>query len=141
MALTVDCERLAGQLIRTLRGKRSRPGFSRHLGYASNVVQRWETGEHRPTATAFFELCARLRIDVRARLLQFLRGEPRWLELEHFDAARAVPSLLGELIGRARLSQVAAAAGYNRYSLGRWWRARRRRSFRSFCGSSKRRAA
>jgi DNA-binding phage protein len=117
---SVNCELLAAELLRALRGKRSRPGFSRHLGYRSNVAQRWETQACFPTAAGFFEICAQLRIDVRAALVQFLRGEPEWLQQARFVPVEAVPRLLGELLGRARLSNVARAAGYNRYSVGRW---------------------
>ncbi len=117
---SVNCERLAAELLRALRGKRSRPGFSRHLGYRSNVAQRWETEACFPTAAGFFEICTLLRIDVRAALVQFLRGEPEWLQARRFVPEQAVPRLLGELLGRARLTNVARAAGYNRYSLGRW---------------------
>jgi DNA-binding phage protein len=116
----IDCDRLSAELLRALRGKRSRPGFSRYLGYRSNVVQRWETRACWPTAADFFAICARLRIDVRAALASFLRSEPHWLAQEQFELATAVPNLLGELSGRARLSDIARTAGYNRYSVGRW---------------------
>lgn len=117
---SVNCERLAAELLRALRGKRSRPGFSRYLGYRSNVAQRWETESSFPTAAGYLEICAQLRIDVRAALVQFLRGEPEWLRVDRFVPEQAVPRLLSELLGRARLTDVARAAGYNRYSLGRW---------------------
>src|SRR5687767_6269673 len=79
-AQTLDYGRVASELLRALRGnKRSRPGFSRHLGYKSNIAQRWETGLAWPTAETFFQSCARLRVDVKAALAQFLRRNPPWL--------------------------------------------------------------
>jgi DNA-binding phage protein len=116
----VNCERLAAELLRALRGKRSRPGFSRYLGYRSNVAQRWETEACWPTATRFFEICLHLRIDVRAAVEQFLRNEPSWLQAANFGAVSGVASLLQELAGRTRLTSIARASGYNRYSLARW---------------------
>jgi hypothetical protein len=117
----IDYERLAAELLRALRGKRSRPGFSRHLGFRSNVVQRWETRECWPTAARFFEICARLRMDVKASVAEFLRQEPAWLRGADFGSASGVAALLRELRGRARLADIARGAGYNRYSVARWF--------------------
>jgi len=116
-----DYERLAAELLRALRGKRSRPGFSRYLGFRSNVVQRWETRECWPTAARFFEICSRLRIDVKASVAEFLRQEPAWLRGADFGSASGVAALLSELRGRARLADIARGAGYNRYSVARWF--------------------
>ena len=46
-------ERVARELVVALRGRRSRLGLSRRLGYRSNIVRRWEAGECFPTAAAF----------------------------------------------------------------------------------------
>lgn len=118
----MDYARLASELLTGLRGpKRSRPGFSRHLGYRSNVAQRWETGATWPTAARFFAICARLKLDVDARISGFLRRKPAWLGSVSLHESAGVAALLGELRGRTRLNEVALLAGYNRYSVSRWF--------------------
>src|SRR5688572_17814982 len=98
----LDYARVASEWLRALRGnKRSRPGFSRYLGYKSNIAQRWETGLAWPTAEGFFAICARLRIDVKAALARFLRGSPPWLAGASF--AQLPAALLAELRGKTRL--------------------------------------
>ena len=118
---TLDAERLARELLRALRGKRSRPAFSRYLGYRSNVAQRWETGQCWPTAARFFQICARLRLDVPGGVGRFLRNEPEWLRAAQGAPALVVAALLAEVAGKTQLTHIAGQTGYNRYSLGRWF--------------------
>jgi transcriptional regulator with XRE-family HTH domain len=116
---------LAADLMRHLRGpKRSRPGFSRFLGYRSNIAQRWETGLCAPTITSFFEFCKRLGVDVNGCVATFLRREPPWLGAAAFDTRESVAMLLSELRGRARLSEIAGRANSNRYTISRWVKGR-----------------
>jgi ribosome-binding protein aMBF1 (putative translation factor) len=51
-----DYEAIAVELVRALRGSRSRARLSQRLGYRSNVVQRWESRRSFPTAARFLEL-------------------------------------------------------------------------------------
>jgi DNA-binding MarR family transcriptional regulator len=120
--LPIDFERLAAELLRALRGKRSRAAFSRYLGYRSNVAQRWETERCWPTAAQFFAICVRSGIDVKGRAQHFLRGEPPWLEALELDTSAGVGALLTELAGRTRLVEIARRSGYNRYSVARWFK-------------------
>jgi hypothetical protein len=109
---------MASELLRALRGsKRSRPGFSRHLGYQSNIAQRWETGLAWPTAATFLSICERLRIDVQAALARFLRREPEWLEQSVPELGAA---LLRELRGRTPLVNIVEQTPYHRSSISRW---------------------
>jgi transcriptional regulator with XRE-family HTH domain len=116
----IDCIWLATDLLRALRGRRSRPNFSRYLGYASNIAQRWETRECWPTAVRFFGILRRLRIDTRQSLEVFFRQEPPWLAGVDLESAAGVGLLLSELRGRTPLSAIAERSGYNRYSVSRW---------------------
>ncbi len=114
----VDYSLMASELLRALRGaKRSRPGFSRYLGYQSNIAQRWESGLAWPTAVSFFSICERLHIDVRAALGRFLRREPAWLKSAVPDY---VPELLRELRGRTKISSIVQRTPYHRSSVSRW---------------------
>src|SRR5688500_10101840 len=115
----LDYGLVASELLRALRGpKRSRPGFSRYLGYKSNIAQRWETGLAWPTAESFFQTCARLRIDVKAALARFLRRNPPWLSAATLTALPT--ALLGELRGKTRLAAIAPRTPYHRSSVSRW---------------------
>ncbi len=117
----MDYALLAADLMRHLRGsKRSRPGFSRFLGYRSNIAQRWETAACAPTITTFVTICGRLGIDVKSCIATFLRREPPWLASAILDTPQGMCLLLGELRGRARLSEIAERANSNRYTVSRW---------------------
>ncbi len=122
-AADVDFKQLSRELLIALRGsRRSRPGFSKHLGYRSNIAQRWETGLCSPTAGDFFAICTRLRIDVKARLVHFLRNEPDWLPTASLDDATGLSAFLGELRGRTRVVVIAKRTGFNRFSVSRWFK-------------------
>lgn len=118
----MNFELLASQWLRALRGRRSRPGFSRLLGYRSNIAQHWETGRSWPTATRFFGICRRLRLQPEPRIQVFLQRTPSWLEQADFCERASVAALLVELQGRNPISTLAERSGYNRFSVSRWLR-------------------
>lgn len=111
---------LASELLRALRAKRSRPGFSRFLGYRSNIAQRWESQECWPTASRFFALCTRLRHEPRQLVSAFLRRSPPWLEGADLTCSEGVGALLTELRGRTPVQVISERAGFNRFSVARW---------------------
>jgi hypothetical protein len=112
--------RASRQLLRALRGRRTKPAFSRHLGYKSNVAQRWESGVSWPTATSFFDVCQRLRIDTRVAISRYLRRDPPWLAQLGLGSAAGVAAFLSDLRGRTPIGVLASASGYNRFSISRW---------------------
>ncbi|MEY4545438.1 MAG: Family ership [Pseudomonadota bacterium] len=116
----MDFEILASQWLRALRGRRSRPAFSRFLGYRSNIAQHWETGRSWPTATTFFGICRRLRLIPEPRIRAFLQRSPHWLETADFSQKASVGALLSELRGGNPVSVLASRSGYNRFSVSRW---------------------
>src|SRR5690349_15546776 len=79
---SAQAERIAAQLVRALRGRRSCAEHSRRLGYASNSLRRWESRESFPTASAFFSAHARLQPNARVALAAFLKRDAA-----HADAA------------------------------------------------------
>lgn len=114
---------LSCELLTALRGeRRSRPGFSRHLGYKSNIAQRWETGLCAPTATQFFQVCERLRHDTAASIERFLRNEPGWLGRAPLSSAEGLAAFLNEVRGNRRTGDIASELGHNRYGVARWFR-------------------
>jgi hypothetical protein len=112
--------RVAGELLRALRGRRSKPGFSRRLGYASNIAQRWEAGISWPAAPRFFAHCERLGLDVRAAVSRFLRRDPPFLRQPGLASPEGVGALLSDLRGKAPIQELVERSGYNRFSVSRW---------------------
>ena len=113
-------ERIAAQLVRALRGRRSCAEHSRRLGYASNIVRRWEAGECFPTASDFLRAHARLQPNARHAFGEFLKRAPEWLDPRDPFAPAGIAALLADLRGKTPIGVLAARTGLNRYSIGRW---------------------
>ncbi len=118
-----DYDRLAAELVRAMRGRRSAAALSRLGGYRSNVVLRWEHGQAWPTAARFFGLCVRLRVDVDRSVSTFLGSRPSWLDTSGFATKEGVAALLRDLRGQSPFLQLASRTGINRYTLSRWMNA------------------
>ena len=117
-----EAETIGRELIRALRGRLTRAAFSKRLGYRSNVVHRWETGEAWPPVPTLLSGLARMgRID-RHLFAHFL-GRP--------GAGRGftppqVARFLRELQGKTPITTLAAQTGYNRFQIARWLRGQTR---------------
>ena len=116
----MNFERLSIQLIRHLRGQRSQLGFSRRLGYRSNVAYSWESGRRAAGVSVLLRAAQANHIDLAGGLRRLYRGQdppgdPRdlatWARL--LDAAR----------GSRRIEEIAAAVGCSRYAASRWLKA------------------
>lgn len=116
----LDFERLAAELLRALRGKRSQAAFARRLKYKSNIIYSWESGRAFPTAARALWAAERTGLDVRAAVLSFLRQEPPWFELYGPSDPRGVAALLNDLRGRTPLGDLARAADRSRFAVARW---------------------
>jgi transcriptional regulator with XRE-family HTH domain len=116
----MDHDLLARQLITALRGKRSQVALSRRLRRKSNVLYTWESGRRFPTACVFFELCAKVGVDVKAALRAFLGALPEPLERASFSEPRAVAAFLDHLREGTTLVELARRVGSNRVSVSRW---------------------
>jgi hypothetical protein len=115
-----DYERVASELIRALRGKRSQAAFSRKLGYRSNIVNRWESGDAFPTATTFLRVVATGQKTLPSPLVRFFPRVPESLARAEPASPAQVAAFLQELRGKTPILGVAAGAGHNRYSVSRW---------------------
>jgi transcriptional regulator with XRE-family HTH domain len=111
---------IAQELLRALRGRRSKPGFSRRLGYASNIAQRWEAGVSWPAAPRFFSICESVGVDVRAAMSRFLRRDPAFLSGSGLTLPGGVGALLADLRGKTPIRELVERSGYNRFSISRW---------------------
>jgi transcriptional regulator with XRE-family HTH domain len=116
----VDCDILARELVRAVRGRRTQSAFSRRIGCQSNVLYTWESGRRFPTARRFFEVAERAGIDGGAAIGAFLRSRPGWLDTERLARGDGVVRLLAELLGNRTVTDVARATGKSRFAVSRW---------------------
>lgn len=119
--LDMDADRLARDFMRALRGRRSQPGFSRRLGYRTNVAYMWEAGRSAPTASVALGAARRVGIDVRAALERFYRVPPAWLaEVDDVCSPAAVSALLDDLRAGRSIASLARAVGKSRFAVSRF---------------------
>lgn len=117
---TFDFERLAREVIRAVRGRRSQRALGRALGYSSNALYAWESGRSWPTAARFFELAAATGARSATLLTRFYRVVPA--QLRNIDLARpaGVRAFMATLLGSTKISALAQQSGLSRYSVSRW---------------------
>jgi transcriptional regulator with XRE-family HTH domain len=116
----MDFDRLAAELLRGLRGKRSQQALCRRLGAKSNVVHQWERGHSFPTASRTLEVAARVGVDVPAAFREFYRTAPRWLD-EHDPATPAgVAAFLSDLRGSTSVVELSRYSGKSRFAVARF---------------------
>jgi transcriptional regulator with XRE-family HTH domain len=116
----MDYERLASELLRALRGKRSQAAFARRLRYRSNIVYSWESGRAFPTAARALSAAERVGVDLKQGLTGFFRKTPSWLGESSPASKQGVINLLSELKGRSSIVELAAATGSSRFAIARW---------------------
>ena len=116
----MDYERLASDLLRALRGRRSQPAFSRRLGFKSNVAYRWENGRTFPTGALSLRAAQRAGVDVRTALRRFFRGEPEWMGEVDPLSPEGVAELLRYLAGTTGIGELARRAKRSRFAVARW---------------------
>lgn len=102
--------------MRALRGSRSQIGFSRRLGYTSNVAAKWERGLRSPTFGQVLRDAARLGVDVPSVIARFHRQAA-----PAFDPAcpEALHPWLQALVGPVPHGDLALRAGLSRHQVGR----------------------
>ncbi len=116
----LDYEKLAVELVRELRGRRSQSAFSRRLGYRSNAVHAWEAGRAFPTAASFFRSLKRMGRDVDAALAGFHRLPVERAQVPDLTTRDGVALLLNDLRGRTSMVDLAHAAERSRFAVARW---------------------
>ncbi len=118
--MDVDTETLAAELLKALRGKRTQGGFSRWLGYRSNIAYRWEHQLCFPTAARFLAICARRGVDLPACYQTFFQRPPRGALADSPVSPEAAHAFLVEIRGRVPMAELARTTGYHRQSIARW---------------------
>jgi hypothetical protein len=117
----MNYETTAVELIRALRGKRSRAELSRRGGYRSNIVHRWESHHSWPTAARFLQVHRRLRRSGPCWIERFFHDLPVWAKELDPTSTEAVAAFLQQLRGKTPIARVAERAQRNRYSVSRWF--------------------
>ncbi len=115
----MDYAKLASQLIRRLRGRRSQMALSKRLGSRSNVLYNWESGESAPTTARFFSLLDTTGRRPHDALRPYLANSDvvNCLDL---TTAEGVAALFRELRGKRTLAQLSEAVGRDRFAVSRW---------------------
>lgn len=116
----MDTAKIARELMRSLRGNRSQVALSRRLGYRTNAAYSWEAGRDFPTALRFFQVAARVGVDVGEALERFYRRRPAFLDEHRPLSKRAVAAFLTELRGTTSVVELASRTGYSRFAIARW---------------------
>lgn len=121
MTWTADWERVARELVRAVRGRRSQTALSRRLGYRTNAVYAWEAGRDFPRATTFFKALEKTGVDLGEALTTFYRGNvPAPVARTPLTRPEGVAALLSDLRGGVTLLSLAEQTGFSRYAIARW---------------------
>ena len=116
----MDYERLAAELLRGLRGKRSQQALCRRLGAKSNVVHQWERGHSFPTASRMLQVAARVGVNVPEAFREFYRTPPRWLDELDPASPAGVAAFLSDLRGSTSVVELARYSGKSRFAVARF---------------------
>ena len=116
----MEYERIAADLLRALRGKRSQEAFARRVGVRSHAIYTWESARNFPTAARALHAAERSGIDVVAALARFYRQAPAWLTETEPSSPAGVARLLDDLRGASSVVAVARATGHSRFAVARW---------------------
>jgi transcriptional regulator with XRE-family HTH domain len=122
----LDCEVIASELMRALRGERSQEAFARRLRCGANTIYTWESGRNFPTAARMLGAAVRSGTDVEAALVRFYGRRPVWLDgSEHAEACdpsspEGVRRLIEDLRGPTTTVALAERVGRTRFAVARW---------------------
>ena len=116
----MDYPRIAAELLRALRGKRSQEAIARRLGVRSHAIYTWESARNFPTAARALWAAERSGIDVGAALARFYTRAPAWLAEIDPSSPAAVARLLDDLRGGSSIVALSRATGFSRFAVARW---------------------
>jgi DNA-binding phage protein len=116
--------KLASELLKSLRGRRSQSGFSRWLGYSSNVQYLWESGRAFPRASRFFQIAERTGRSAAAAIARLYPRTPTALAAQSLTSAEGITALLVDLKGNRSVLDLSRSTGLSRFSVARWLAAR-----------------
>jgi len=115
----LDTVSLSRELMRALRGQRSREAFARRLKVSANAVYAWESGRRIPPSDLLFLAAERTGVDVMSSLRRFLGSETKLGGVTPGD--RRLPGrILAALRGGEQIIALARRAAVERCALSRW---------------------
>jgi DNA-binding phage protein len=115
----MDFAQIAAEWLRFIRGKRSQRGFSKRLGYSSNIAYRWEAQVCFPTAAETFALVDSSGKRNRHALAAFF-GSASDSSAEDLATRVGIAQLLTRLRGKTPLVELAKRSGHSRFAIARW---------------------
>src|SRR5688572_7368412 len=75
----MDYPKVARELVRALRGRRSQVAVSKRLGFRTNVLYTWESGRSSPHMGEFLRFAERVGKSPEQVVVAFYRTRPTWL--------------------------------------------------------------
>src|SRR5476651_228153 len=109
----MNFDQVAAEWLRFIRGKRSQRGFSKRLGYSSNIAYRWESQVCFPTAAETFALVDSSGKRNRQALAAFF-GSASDSIAEDLATRVGIAQLLTRLRGKTPLVELAKRSGHSR---------------------------
>ncbi len=116
----MDYCKLASELLKALRGRRSQSAFSGWLGYSSNVQYLWEAGKAFPRAARFFQIAERTTRPVGDAVSRLYARPPATLGRARLSTRAGVGALLSDLKGNRSILDLARSTGQSRFAISRW---------------------
>jgi Domain of unknown function (DUF4423) len=116
----MNFNRLAADWLRFIRGKRSQRGFSKRLGYRSNIAYRWESEACFPTAAETFAIARRPGVRDGHALAAFHGSSSLRVGELDLGQPQGVAEVLCGLRGKTPIVELARRSGHSRFSLARW---------------------
>jgi DNA-binding phage protein len=117
----VDHRKLARELVRALRGRRSQSALSRRLGFKTNVIYTWESGRCSPAMGDFLKFARKVGVSLDDGVVAFYRARPNWLPSGGLAEPELARALLTDQRRQVPLVQLARATGFSRFALRRWF--------------------
>ncbi|MCG5053781.1 MAG: DUF4423 domain-containing protein [Myxococcales bacterium] len=117
--MIIRWDKLASELLRALRGRRSRAALARRLDTSPNVIYMWEKGARAPKASVLFKLAAAARVDVRGIAAVLAPADSVCRDFAHWQA-EDTSRLLEVLTKQATTAHIAKVVGVDRSTVKRW---------------------
>lgn len=122
-------DRASSEILGAIRGRESKAGLSRRLGYLSNPVRDWEAGRRFPTCAEALRVAMLRKIDVRLAFARFHRPSADQLS----DCSdESVARWLTTLTGTIPILELAKRTDQSRFQIGRWLKGDSRPRFPDF---------